>query len=205
MRATALLAHFLSADARKTGACGSARRSPPKASRPTSIASISSATPRSRSTTTASASSGIAHVALADDHAELGLSVLPAHRGRGVGSALFERGAEHARNRFVRTLFMHCLRENAAIVHIAQRVGMQIVTESGDADAHLELLPASAGSIADELVDDRVALYDYALKAQVAAWKGVNVGARRGVPPHPLRCAFRPPPFGGGPVDGRLT
>ena len=117
---------------------------------------------------------GVAHLALGDDHAELGLSVLPAHRGRGVGSALFERGAEHARNRLVPTLFMHCLRENAAIVHIAQRAGMHIVTESGDADAHLELLPASAGSIAGELVADRVALYDYALKAQVAAWKGVN-------------------------------
>jgi GNAT superfamily N-acetyltransferase len=117
---------------------------------------------------------GIAHVALEEDHAELGLSVLPAHRGRGVGSALFERGAQHARNRFVRTLFMHCLRENAAIVHIAQNFGMKIVTESGDADAHLELLPASAGSIAGELVDDRLALYDYALKVEVAAWKGVN-------------------------------
>ena len=117
---------------------------------------------------------GVAHLALGDDHAELGLSVLPAHRGRGVGSALFERGAEHARNRFAPTLFMHCLRENAAIVHIAQRAGMHIVTESGDADAHLDLLPASAGSIAGELVADRVALYDYALKAQVAAWKGVN-------------------------------
>jgi hypothetical protein len=117
---------------------------------------------------------GIAHVALSEDHAELGLSVLPAHRGRGVGSALFERGAQHARNRFVGTLFMHCLRENAAVVHIAQRFGMKIVTESGDADAHLELLPASAGSIAGELVDDRLALYDYALKVEVAAWKGVN-------------------------------
>jgi GNAT superfamily N-acetyltransferase len=117
---------------------------------------------------------GIAHVALSDDHAELGLSVLPAHRGRGVGSALFERGAQHARNRYVRTLFMHCLRENAAVVHIAQRFGMQIVTDSGDADAHLELLPASARSIAGELLDDRVALYDYALKVEVAAWKGVN-------------------------------
>jgi GNAT superfamily N-acetyltransferase len=117
---------------------------------------------------------GIAHVALSDHHAELGLSVLPAHRGRGIGSALFARGAQHARNRFVRALFMHCLRENAAVVHIAQRFGMQIVTESGDADAHLELLPASAVSIAGELVDDRLARYDYALKVEVAAWKGVN-------------------------------
>jgi len=117
---------------------------------------------------------GLAHVALAEDHAELGLSVLPGHRGRGVGSALFERGARHAQNRRVRMLFMHCLRENAAVVHIAQRFGMKIVTESGDADAHLELLPASAGSIAGELMDDRLALYDYALKVEVAAWKGVN-------------------------------
>ena len=117
---------------------------------------------------------GIAHLALGAPHAELGLSVLPAHRGRGVGSALFERGVEHARNRLASTLFMHCLRENAAILHIAQRAGMHIVTESGDADAHLELPPASAGSIAEELVNDRVALYDYALKAEVAAWKGVN-------------------------------
>jgi GNAT superfamily N-acetyltransferase len=117
---------------------------------------------------------GVAHLALGPDHAELGLSVLPAHRGRGVGTALFGRGAEHARNRFASTLFMHCLRENAAIVHIARRAGMHIVTEAGDSDARVLLPPASAGSFAEELVADRVALYDYALKAQVAAWRGVN-------------------------------
>jgi hypothetical protein len=124
---------------------------------------------------------GIVHVALAVDHAELGLSVLPGHRGRGVGSALFERGARHAQNRHVRMLFMHCLRENAAVVHIAKRFGMKIVTESGDADAHLELLPASVGSIAGELMDDRLALYDYALKVEVAAWKGVNSALQEAV------------------------
>jgi RimJ/RimL family protein N-acetyltransferase len=117
---------------------------------------------------------GVAHLALRDGSAELGLSVLPGHRERGVGSALFERGAEHARNRRVPRLFMHCLRENAAIVHIARKFGMHIVAEAGDADAHLELPPASAGSIAGEFVTDRLALYDYALKSQVAAWKGVN-------------------------------
>ena len=117
---------------------------------------------------------GVAHLALLDEHAELGLSVLPGHRGRGVGSALFERGAAHARNRSVPRLFMHCLRENAAVVHIAQKFGMHIVAEAGDADAHLELPPASAGSIAGEFVTDRLALYDYALKAHVATWKGVN-------------------------------
>ena len=117
---------------------------------------------------------GIAHVAFGGDGAELGLSVLPAHRGTGIGSALFERGAEHARNRFVGRLFMYCLNENAAIMHIARKYGMSIVTEGGDADAHLPLPPASPASIAGEFVTERFALYDYALKAHVAAWRRVN-------------------------------
>jgi GNAT superfamily N-acetyltransferase len=118
---------------------------------------------------------GAAHVAFLDDHAELGLSVLPGHRGRGVGSALFERAAAHARNRSVPRLYMHCLNENAAVVHIARKFGMHIVAEAGEADAHLELAPASPGSIAGEFVTDRLALYDYALKSHVATWKGVKM------------------------------
>ena len=117
---------------------------------------------------------GAVHVALLNDHAELGLSVLAGHRGRGVGGALFERAAGHARNRSVPRLYMHCLNENAAVVHIARKFGMHIVAGAGEADAHLELPPASPGSIAGEFVTDRLALYDYALKSQVATWKGVN-------------------------------
>ena len=117
---------------------------------------------------------GVAHVGFGDDTAELGLSVLPAHRGRGVGSVLFERAAEHARNRFVPRLFMYCLKENAPIMRIAQRFGMDIVTDAGDADAHLALPQASPESIAGEFVIEGFALYDYALKAEVAAWKGIN-------------------------------
>jgi len=122
---------------------------------------------------------GVAHVAFGEGLAELGLSVLPAHRGGGVGSALFERAVAHARNRFVPRLFMHCLKENAPIMRIARRFGMGIVTNAGDADAHLELPAASPASIADEFVTDRFALYDYALKAQVAAWKGINAALER--------------------------
>ena len=117
---------------------------------------------------------GVAHVALGDDLAELGLSVLPAHRGSGIGSALFERAAAHARNRSMPRLFMHCLSENGPIMRIAQRFGMDIVTGVGDADAHLALAPASPVSITSEFVTDRFALYDYALKAHVLAWKSIN-------------------------------
>jgi GNAT superfamily N-acetyltransferase len=113
---------------------------------------------------------GVAHVAFTGEHAELGLSVLPGHRGSGVGGALFERATTHARNRFVSSLFMHCLAENAPIMRMARRFDMAVVTESGDAEAHLALSPASLASISQGFVCDRLALYDYALKAQAAAW-----------------------------------
>ena len=114
---------------------------------------------------------GVAHVAFEDRLAELGLSVLPAHRGRGIGRALFKRAMEHARNRSIPKLLMHYLSANAPIMHIAQKFGMDIVTRAGSARAHLELPPASLASIAAELVTDSLALYDRALKALVAAWK----------------------------------
>jgi GNAT superfamily N-acetyltransferase len=117
---------------------------------------------------------GVAHVAFGEALAELGLSVLPSHRGRGAGTALFDRAAAHARNRFVPRLFIHCLAENGAIMRLARRSGMDIVIDAGDADAHIELSPASPASITGELLTDHLALYDYALKAHVAQWKGFN-------------------------------
>ena len=84
-----------------------------------------------------------AHVAIVDDLAEIGLSVLPAHRGHGVGSALFRRAVALARNRRVPRLFMHFLSENAPILRIARKFGMDIVARAGDTDAYLTLLPKS--------------------------------------------------------------
>jgi GNAT superfamily N-acetyltransferase len=112
---------------------------------------------------------GVAHVAVFHGVAELGVSVLADYRRRGIGSALFERASAFARNHFIRTLFMHCLTENAAMMHIARKSGMKIVTDGGEADAHLELAPLDAGTIASEFLQERLALFDYSLKAQVLA------------------------------------
>ena len=110
-----------------------------------------------------------AHVARANGHAELGVSVLPAHRGRGIGGALLQRAHLRARNWGVRALFMHCLTENAAMMYLARRQGMRIVVDSGKADAWLKLPPADASSHFGEVFAQRVALFDYALK-QGRAW-----------------------------------
>jgi RimJ/RimL family protein N-acetyltransferase len=124
---------------------------------------------------------GVAHVAFTEDMAELGVSVLPAHRGRGVGSALLARAADHVRNRFVTRLFMHCLAENAAMMHIARKLGMKICVDTGEADAFVKLAPADQASVAGEFVEQRLALFDYALKAQAMRIRELNT------PPGPAR------------------
>jgi GNAT superfamily N-acetyltransferase len=122
---------------------------------------------------------GVGHLARGDGFAELGVSVLPARRGQGMGGALLARTHVHARNWGVPTLFMHCLAENGAMMHLARKQGMRIAAERGEADAYLDLSPGDAASIANALFADRVALFDYALKSQVhaakrlaAAWTG---------------------------------
>ncbi|MGE5641054.1 MAG: N-acetyltransferase family protein [Clostridia bacterium] len=113
---------------------------------------------------------GVAH--LARDglrHAELGVSVLPADRRRGLGAALLARAHLRARNWGVRALFMHCLTENSTMMGLARRQGMRIVAERGEADAWLELPPADAASYFGEVFDQRVAVLDYAFK-QGRAW-----------------------------------
>jgi RimJ/RimL family protein N-acetyltransferase len=121
-----------------------------------------------------------AHVAFTGDMAELGVSVLPAHRGRGLGTALLARAAEHVRNRFVTRLFMYCLAENAAMMHIARKLGMNICIDTGEADAFLKLAPADPASVTGEFVEQRLALFDYALKSQAMRIKELNATARPG-------------------------
>jgi len=122
---------------------------------------------------------GVAHVAVSPESAELGVSVLPAARKRGIGTALFERANLFARTHYIRTMFTHCLTENRSMMRLARKAGMVIVTEAGEADARLELRPGGMASITREMMADRVALLDYAMKAQLtaarrraASWRG---------------------------------
>lgn len=107
---------------------------------------------------------GVAHLGRGEGHAELGISVLEGWRNRGIGGALLARANLRARNWGVRTLFMHCLTENSAMMRLARSQGMAIVTESGESDAWLALPPADAATHFGEVFEQRVALFDYALK-----------------------------------------
>ncbi len=117
----------------------------------------------------------IAHLApTGKGMAELGISVLPSERGKGLGKALFKRTTDHCRNFLVKTLFMHCLSENGAMMHIARSNSMRVVNDMGEADAYLSLAPSDARSLSDEMMQTPLALIDFALKAQLAATKAYS-------------------------------
>jgi RimJ/RimL family protein N-acetyltransferase len=126
---------------------------------------------------------GVAHVGrLRDGTAEFGVSVLPGARGKGIGSALFERANAYARNHLIGQMFVHCLTENKAMMRIARKAGMTIVAEAGEADAYLALPPSDMATITQELMQERVALFDVALKAQLIAARRLAARMRGDVP-----------------------
>lgn len=96
--------------------------------------------------------------------AEFGVSVLPEGRSQGIGTALLARAAVHSRNTHVDTLFVHCLANNKAMMHLAQKAGMRVEYAYGDADAYLTLPPANPATIVEEVANEQWGGFDYAFK-----------------------------------------
>ena len=97
----------------------------------------------------------VVHIALDSGPAEMGLSVLKGRRGQGLGNALLARAVTFLRNRGVLAVFMHCLAENASIVHLARKNGMRLAYSGSESDARLELEPATVDSYVAEWLDDQ--------------------------------------------------
>ena len=97
----------------------------------------------------------VVHVAAGEGGSELGLSVLEGWRGQGAGDALFRRAVNFLRNRNARVVFVHCLAENAAMLHLARKNGMRIVFSHGEGDARLELDPPTASTFFSEWAEDQ--------------------------------------------------
>lgn len=97
----------------------------------------------------------VVHVAPSGESAELGLSVLPGSRAMGLGNALFKRAVVFLRNRGTLEVFVHCLSENGAMMHLARKNGMRIVYSGGESDARLQLDPPTANSFINEWLGDQ--------------------------------------------------
>jgi ribosomal protein S18 acetylase RimI-like enzyme len=108
---------------------------------------------------------GAAHLAREDGHAQLGISVLPQSRRQGIGGALLVRCAARARNWGVRVMFMNCLVENTAMMHLARKQGLKIAVSGADAEAFVRLPGADLTSLAADAVAEHLGLFDHAQKS----------------------------------------
>jgi RimJ/RimL family protein N-acetyltransferase len=125
----------------------------------------------------------VVHVAFYPDKAELGLSVLPQARGLGLGNALFSRAVMHLTNRDMRQVFVHCLSENGAMMHLARKNGMRVVREGPETDAYLELPRATPGSIFSEWMWDQNARFAH----EVRRGSRLAIDAIKSMAPPPSR------------------
>jgi RimJ/RimL family protein N-acetyltransferase len=114
----------------------------------------------------------MAHLAFTTDAslaacAEFGVSVSSQARGRGYGSRLFDRAVMHARNEGVSMLFIHALSENTAMLKIARQAGALVERSGSESEAHLRLLPATADTRFNELLQEQLAQSNYRVKVQI--------------------------------------
>ena len=108
---------------------------------------------------------GAAHIAREDGHAQLGISVLPQSRRQGIGGGLLARCTARARNWGMRVMFMNCLVENAAMMHLARKQGLKIAVSGAEAEALVQLPRADLNSLAAEAVAEQLGLFDHAQKS----------------------------------------
>jgi GNAT superfamily N-acetyltransferase len=92
---------------------------------------------------------GVAHLAFDSDPAEVGLSVLPEYRKRGIASALFGSALARARS-YVRGIYMLFPAINTPILRIARRFGMAVRYRGGDAEARLEVRAVPTAPLINE-------------------------------------------------------
>jgi RimJ/RimL family protein N-acetyltransferase len=105
--------------------------------------------------------------------AEFGVSVSGHVRGRGYGSRLFQRAAIHAVNDGIKTLYIHALSENTAMLNIARHAGAVVERMGSESEAHLALPEASFRTRLDELVHGQAGRIDYLLKAEASLARNV--------------------------------
>ena len=108
--------------------------------------------------------------------AEAAFSVEPAYRQRGIGTALFERLVNAARNRRVRTLYMTCLAQNRAMQALARKFEADLVQNTGDLDGYIETLGPTPFTVLDEAIDNAGHFATLTLDLQRRFWPAALLG-----------------------------
>jgi len=106
-----------------------------------------------------------------EEELEVGLSVLPTYRRKGLALALLYRSASYARARGLKALSIHCLANNMPMLSLARRIGMTVEISSGEADGYLTLRAATALDFWRQIADDQESLTKSIADSVVKSWQ----------------------------------
>ncbi len=97
---------------------------------------------------------GVLHMAQVNSRSiEFGLSVFEEYRNLGIGSDLLKEGILWARNRGYQCLYLHCVKWNTAMSHLATKHDLEMSLQDGDIDVMARLAPPSWYSLQQETAD----------------------------------------------------
>ena len=113
----------------------------------------------------------VSQLAQSADELEVGLSVLPTYRRKGLALALLNRCARYARTRGLKSLIIHCLTDNLPMLSLARRIGMTIEISNGETDGHLTLRAATAIDFWSQIADDQESLAKSMADFVVKSWQ----------------------------------
>ena len=125
----------------------------------------------------------VSQLAQSADELEVGLSVLPTYRRKGLALALLNRCARYARTRGLKSLIIHCLTDNLPMLSLARRIGMTIEISNGETDGHLTLRAATAIDFWSQIADDQESLAKSMADFVVKSWQLAAKTALGNVPP----------------------
>jgi RimJ/RimL family protein N-acetyltransferase len=97
---------------------------------------------------------GVLHIARVNDQSiEFGLSVFEEYRNLGIGNDLIKEGIVWARNRGYTQLYLHCVKWNTTMAHLATKHDLAMTHQDGDVDVAARLAPPSWYSLQQETAD----------------------------------------------------
>jgi GNAT superfamily N-acetyltransferase len=123
---------------------------------------------------------GFTHLAKCANGWELAVSVRGSLQGQGIGNRLMAYTIDWARTHGVDSLFMHCIRDNQRIQHLATKHGLEVVERSGpDITAQVALPPPTPTDYTVDFVREQQDLLDQMMELHQRWLANFNPLARR--------------------------
>lgn len=107
---------------------------------------------------------------------EAAFSVERTWRRRGIGGELFSRLITAARNRNIRTLYMTCLPENAAMRNLARKFEAEMVGGYADVEGRIATGAPTPFTLLDEAMDNARSFATLSLSLQRSFWPSALFG-----------------------------